>query len=65
MTTIAKMENGRIVEICRVANVVQFSDQRGWILVCYDFEKPRHLQANVKWIPVTTRFTWVREYNFS
>ena len=64
MTTIAKMKDGRIVEICGVADRVQFSEQRGWISVCFDFEKPVHLQANVRWIPATTEFIWVREYDF-
>jgi hypothetical protein len=62
MTTVAKMEDGRMVEIVRVAAKVAFSDTVGWVCVCFDFEKPMRKQEYVKWVPATTRFTWVREF---
>jgi hypothetical protein len=63
MTTIAKMED-RIVEIVRVADTVGFSAERGWIMICTDFEKIERKKEHFKWIPASTRFTWVREFSF-
>ena len=37
MMIVAKM-NGRIVEVIRVADTVGFSTERGWVMVCMDFE---------------------------
>ena len=58
---IAKM-GSRIVEIVRVTDTVAFSTAQGWIFVNMDFERPRHRQMNLKWVPATTRFEWVREF---
>jgi len=63
MTTIAKMED-RIVEIVRVADTVGFSAERGWIMICTDFEKIERKKEHFKWIPASTRFEWVREFSF-
>lgn len=62
MITIAKMLDGRLVEIVGTADRVSFSEDRGWISICIDFEKPKHFQDNVKWIPASTRFIWVKEF---
>lgn len=59
--TVAKMQN-RIVQIVRYADRVGFSDQRGWICVCMDFDKQQRRRDQVKWIPATTRFEWVKEF---
>ena len=63
MTTVAKM-NGRVVEVIRVAETVGFSTERGWVMVCMDFEQPERKKQQFKWVPATTRFDWVREFNF-
>lgn len=39
MMIVAKMEDGRIVQIIRTQESVQFSPEKGWIFVCYDFDK--------------------------
>jgi hypothetical protein len=62
MTTIAKMMDGRMVEIVRVTDRVAFSDAVGWVCVCFDFEKPMRKQEQVKWVPASTRFDWVKEF---
>ena len=63
MMIVAKM-NGRIVEVIRVAETVGFSTERGWVMVCIDFEQPNRKKQQFKWVPATTRFEWVREFNF-
>ena len=65
MITVAKMTDGRLVEVVRVAETVEFSAERGWVMVCFDFEKIFRKRAEFKWVPATTRFEWVREYTFS
>lgn len=58
---IAKTIEGTIVQIKKFAQSVQFSDARGWFCVCVDFHKPEHKRSEVKWVPATTSFVWVRE----
>ena len=62
---IAKLaDTGKIVQIRRVVDRVQFSDQPGWILIDPDCGAPDMTGStglNLKWIPGTTRFTWVRD----
>ena len=62
MVMVAKMTDGRIVEIVRVAETVAFSSERGWVMVCFDFEKINRRREQFKWMPATTRFEWAREY---
>jgi hypothetical protein len=62
MVTVAKMEDGKFVEIVRTADVVAFSKERGWVLVCGEPGKRGSLA--VKWVPASTRFVWVREFHF-
>jgi len=64
MIKVAKMADGRVVEVVRVAKTVRFSPEPGWVMVCFDFEKPLSKRAEFKWMPATTRFDWVREYTF-
>jgi len=63
MTVVAKM-NGRLVEVVRVADTVQFSNTPGWVLICLDFEQGDRKKSQFKWLPATTRFEWVREFCF-
>jgi len=64
MTTVAKMTDGRMVEVVRVADRVGFSTERGWVMVCMDFEKADRQRTSFVWVPATTRFEWVREFVF-
>jgi hypothetical protein len=64
MTTVAKMMDGRMVEVVRVADTVAFSDAAGWIMICMDWEKADRKKSEFKWIPAETRFDWVRDFVF-
>ncbi len=61
MTVVAKM-NGKLVEVVRVADTVQFSNTPGWILICLDFEQGERKKSQFRWLPASTRFEWVREF---
>jgi hypothetical protein len=63
MMIVAKID-GKIVEVKKVAERVGFSDKRGWVLICTDFEQQERRKQHFKWIPASTRFEWVREYKF-
>ena len=63
MIVVAKM-NGHIVQVVRVADTVGFSQERGWVMICFDFEQIERRKQQFKWVPATTRFEWVRSYSF-
>jgi hypothetical protein len=63
MMIVAKMD-GRIVQVMRVAHSVAFSQEKEWVMVCFDFEQQDRRKQNFKWVPASTRFEWVREYCF-
>ena len=58
---VAKM-NGRLVEVIRVVDTVAFSPDKGWVLICTDFEQANRKKSKFKWVPASTRFEWVREF---
>ena len=60
---VAKMNN-RVVQVMRVADTVGFSSERGWVMVCIDWEQVDRKKSQFKWVPATTRFEWVRSYSF-
>jgi hypothetical protein len=64
MITVAKMTDGRVVEIVRAADEVKFSNHRGWVMICMDFEQADRKKSQFKWIPASTRFEWVKEFCF-
>jgi len=64
MTRVAKMMDGRVVEVVRVADTVGFSSERGWVMICFDFEKVDRKREHFKWVPAHTRFDWVRDCAF-
>jgi hypothetical protein len=64
MMMVAKM-NGKIVEIVKVVETVAFSTARGWVMICTDFEQAERKKSQFKWLPATTKFEWVREFNFA
>ena len=63
MMIVAKM-NGRIVQVVRVADTVGFSQDRGWVMICFDFEQIERRKQQFKWVPASTQFEWVRSYSF-
>ncbi len=63
MTIVAKL-NGKLVEIVKIADEVQFSNTRGWVMICSDFEQPERKKSQFKWLPASTRFEWVRKFAF-
>ena len=64
MIKVAKMTDGKMVEVVRTAETVGFSTERGWVMVCFDCEKISRKREHFKWVPATTRFDWVREFAF-
>lgn len=63
MTIVAKM-NDRLVEVVRTSDTVAFSEERGWVMVCFDFEQPERKKSQFRWVPASTRFEWIREFCF-
>ena len=62
MMIVAKMKD-KIVQIVRVAETVQFSEDKGWIFICFDFDKINRRREQFKWVKASeTRFEWVREF---
>ena len=58
----AKIERtGQIVQILRRADQVGFSDEPGWFLI--NTEPGRRTGTGIKWIPDSTRFAWVRNFD--
>ena len=61
---IAKLNN-QLFQVIKVADTVQFSDQRGWVLITPDVNVPNWKKQQFKWVPAaTTHFDWVRQFNF-
>jgi hypothetical protein len=54
--------NGKLVEIVKFADAVKFSNSRGWVMICIDWEQADRKKSEFKWLPATTRFDWVREF---
>jgi len=58
----AKLQkDGRVVRILKHRDQVSFSDEKGWLLI--DVTPGRQRPETIKWIPDTTKFDWVREFN--
>lgn len=64
MTVIVAKIKDQIVQIIRVTEVVSFSDERGWVMICMDWEQAERKKSEFKWIPASTRFEWIRKYSF-
>ena len=63
MTVVVAKVEGRVVQVVRVADTVSFSEERGWVMVCTDWEQPERKKQHFRWVPASTRFEWVREFN--
>ena len=62
MMIVAKFKD-KVVQIVRVAESVQFSEDKGWIFICFDFDKIDRRREHFKWVKASeTKFEWVREY---
>jgi len=61
--TVAKM-NGKIVQVVSVRDRVAFSPARGWVCVTPDVDKADRAKHDFRWVPASTRFEWVRTFNF-
>lgn len=59
--TMAKIaKSGRIVELLKHRDQVDFSNERGWFLI--NTEPGKRVVPDIKWIPDSTRFEWVKEF---
>jgi len=63
MVTVAKMD-GQLVQILKIMETVPFSTNSGWVMICLDFEQPERKKQHFKWVPISTRFEWVRTFAF-
>ena len=54
--------NDRFVRIVKVEEKVAFSNERDWILIEFDVHLPEHKRQQRRWVPSSTRFEWVREF---
>ena len=61
--TVAKM-NDQSVQVVSVRDRVAFSQDRGWVCVTPDVDKADRAKHNFRWVPASTRFEWVRTFNF-
>jgi hypothetical protein len=59
--TVAKYNNN-IVRIVRYSESVLFSPNKDWLLLQYPVHLPENKRYN-KWVPLSTRFEWVKEFN--
>ena len=54
-------DSGKIVEVLKVAYEVQFSQEKGWVLIDPEIGKMR---AALKWVPASTKFDWIKDFKF-
>ncbi len=64
MTVVVARLQNRLVQVVRVAEHVGFSQDRGWVMLCLDWEQPERKKQQFRWVPASTRFDWVREFAF-
>ena len=61
--TLGKLEKtGKIVRLLKKAHTVAFSKDKDWLMVDTDFSRGKK-SISQKWIPASTKFTWVKEFN--
>lgn len=61
--TVARLQN-RLVQVVRTADRVGFSEDRGWVMLCLDWEQAERRRSQFRWVPASTRFEWVRTFSF-
>jgi hypothetical protein len=62
--TVGKIKD-RIVQVVRVADTVGFSSERGWVMICTDWEQAERRKTQFRWVPASTRFEWIRTFTFT
>ena len=62
MVIVAKMVSGQLVQVVKIAEIVEFSAEPGWIMICIDWEQKERKKQHFRWIPSSTRFEWVKEF---
>jgi len=61
MTVLVAKLNDKIVEIVKVAETVQFSNEKNWILISHEVSK----RISMRWLKSEdVKFDWVRSFNF-
>ena len=61
--TLGKLEKtGKIVQILKRAHTVAFSKDKDWILIDTDYTRGKK-SIGQKWIPASTKFSWVKEFS--
>ena len=61
--TLGKLEKtGKIVRILKKAHTVAFSKDKNWLMIDTDFARGKN-SIGQKWIPASTKFSWVKEFN--
>jgi hypothetical protein len=62
MMVIAKF-NGKIVQIVKIVDTVMFSEDKGWVMICFDFDKQNRRREQFKWVKASeARFEWIKEF---
>ena len=54
--------NNRIVRLVKYQHQVAFSDNTDWLLLEYPVNLPSN-KRRLLWVPLSTRFEWVREFS--
>ena len=52
--------NNKVVRLVKFKHKVLFSDNTDWLLLQYPIHLPENKRFN-KWVPLSTRFEWIRE----
>ena len=61
MTVLVAKLNNKIVEIVKVSETVQFSNEKDWILISHQVSK----RLSMKWLKASeVKFDWIRSFNF-
>jgi hypothetical protein len=59
MTVLVAKLNDKIVEIVKMAETVQFSNEKDWILISHQVNK----RLSMRWLKASdVKFDWVRSY---
>ena len=59
MTFLVAKLNDKIVEIVKVAETVQFSNEKNWVLIGHEVNK----RLSMKWLEVNkVKFDWIRRF---
>ena len=55
--------NNKVVRLVKYQRKVLFSDNTDWLLLQYPIHLPEN-KRRLLWVPLSTRFEWVRESVF-